>query len=922
MNMNFSFCSTSSEISYAASDNVLRFPVARRLLFAPELAKFGEKWKRNYIDLPCLRGSTRKVLASSRFVPGQLEDSSIVKKSLQRREPVEKLGVVRTLLIDNYDSYTFNIYQALSTINGVPPVVIRNDEWTWEEAYHYLYEDVAFDNIVISPGPGSPMCPADIGICLRLLRECRDIPILGVCLGHQALGYVHGAQVVHAPEPVHGRLSGIEHDGNILFSDIPSGRNSDFKVVRYHSLIIDKESLPKELVPIAWTIYDDTGSFSEKNTGSPLGSGSVIPVSEKLENRSHWPTSHVDGKQNRHILMGIMHSSLPHYGLQFHPESIATTYGSQLFKNFKDITVDYWSRSKSPSLLRRNINDTANMQVTGATQFLKELSRNRFRGNGSSYYENPKKSLFAAKTNGVDVFDLADLSYSKPHVKLLRLKWKKHERLAHKLGGARNIFIELFGKNRGNDTFWLDTSSSDKARGRFSFMGGKGGSLWKQLTFSLSDQSEITSKHAGHLLIEDSQASTEKRFLEEGFLDFLRKELASISYDEKDFTGLPFDFCGGYVGCIGYDIKVECGMPINLHKSKAPDACFFFADNVVAIDHQLDDVYVLSLYEEGTTESSFLNDAEEKLTNLRVSSTGKWKDQTLPVIDSSQCKESFIPDKSKEQYINDVERCMAYIKDGESYELCLTTQNRRKIGNADSLGIYVYLRERNPAPYAAFLNFSNANLSLCCSSPERFLKLDRNGMLEAKPIKGTVARGSTPEEDELLKLQLKLSEKNQAENLMIVDLLRNDLGRVCEPGSVHVPNLMDVESYTTVHTMVSTIRGLKKPDISPVECVRAAFPGGSMTGAPKLRSVEVLDSLENCSRGLYSGSIGYFSYNGTFDLNIVIRTVVIHEDEATIGAGGAIVALSNPEDEFEEMILKTRAPANAVLEFCNDPRRQ
>ncbi|KAL9165425.1 hypothetical protein ABFS82_06G169900 [Erythranthe guttata] len=452
-------------------------------------------------------------------------------------------------------------------------------------------------------------------------------------------------------------------------------------------------------------------------------------------------------------------------------------------------------------------------------------------------------------------------------------------------------------------------------RARFSFMGGKGGPLWKQVTYKLAEKSCSDSKlnHGGNLSIEDAEGSVTSTYLENGFFDLLNQELQSFGYNAADYEGLPFDFYGGYIGYIGYDLKVECGAQSNRHKSTAPDACFFFTDNLVVLDHHTDDIYITSLYE-NTSTNPWLDEIEHKLLNLKIPPL-----KTKSVSSKKIPREGFVAEKSRENYIKDIEKCQKFIKDGESYELCLTTQMTRNVGKKiNSLDLYLNLREKNPAPYAAWLNFPKQNLSICCSSPERFLRLDRNGILEAKPIKGTIARGISPEEDDLRKQQLQYSEKDQAENLMIVDLLRNDLGLVCEAGSVHVPHLMEIESYATVHTMVSTIRGEKRSDVTAVDCVRAAFPGGSMTGAPKLRSMEILDTLETRSRGIYSGCIGYFSYNQTFDLNIVIRTIVINGEDASIGAGGAITALSKPEEEYEEMLLKTRAPTKAVVEFQED----
>ncbi|CAN6220213.1 unnamed protein product [Urochloa humidicola] len=834
-------------------------------------------------------------------------------------EEAAALPPVRTLLIDNYDSYTYNVFQELSVVNGVPPVVVRNDEWTWRDVFNRVYKDRAFDNIVISPGPGSPACPADIGVCLQILSECGDIPILGVCLGHQALGFIHGAKIVHAPEAIHGRLSEIEHDGCNLFNCVPSGRNSGFKVVRYHSLVIEAGSLPDDLMLIAWTASPNLLSYLESDRttvstflGSLDNNFMAIPLEhsisgEEPSNISNGNATESDGSR---VIMAIRHSSRPHYGVQFHPESVATHYGRQIFQNFKKMTRDFGLRSSW--LQERKVHSIGKLercQDNSAGQ-CGSVSRDLLHTERLELWEPNGACMLAKRAIGK---------------KCLRLRWKKVDNFLCSAVGSEDIFAVLFGHQSGEDTFWLDSSSVDKNRARFSFMGGKGGSLWKQMTFHLSGQ---RANCGGTLVTRDAYGSTTNNFIKEGFLEFLNKEIQSIQYNEKDYEGLPFDFHGGFVGYLGYGLKVECDASSNKAKSITPDACFFFADNTVVVDHSNGAVYILSLHEElsssnngdgkcrNSTHNSWLVETEKKLLRLRAMPPGLLINGKAYAISSNVNKQTFLVEKSKDQYITDVQSCLDYIRDGESYELCFTTQMKRRVDYINALQLYLKLRKQNPAPYAAWLNFSSENLSICCSSPERFLRLDRDKILEAKPIKGTIARGRTSEEDECLRLQLKYSEKDQAENLMIVDLLRNDLGKVCEPGSVHVPRLMDVESYKAVHTMVSTVRGTKKSNLSPVDCVKAAFPGGSMTGAPKVRSMEILDSLESSPRGIYSGSIGFFSYNHTFDLNIVIRTVILHNGEATVGAGGAIVAMSDPEAEYNEMMLKARAPTK-VVEDCS-----
>jgi para-aminobenzoate synthetase len=207
------------------------------------------------------------------------------------------------------------------------------------------------------------------------------------------------------------------------------------------------------------------------------------------------------------------------------------------------------------------------------------------------------------------------------------------------------------------------------------------------------------------------------------------------------------------------------------------------------------------------------------------------------------------------------------------------------------------------------------------SSPERFVRVDRGGVVESRPMKGTAARVAEPFEDACRAAELRRDRKTRAENLMIADLVRNDLGRVCALGSVEVPGLMVVEPHATVHQMVTVVRGRLREDADAIECVRAAFPAGSMTGAPKLRTMEIIDRIEGRPRGVYSGVLGFFGVNGAADLSVVIRTLLASPVGLTIGAGGAIVAASDPEAELEEMLLKARpllAAVGGTLEVAGD----
>ena len=692
---------------------------------------------------------------------------------------------MKTLLVDNHDSYTYNVFHLLAAASGEEPMVVNNDAVSWR-----VLTRMDFDAIVLSPGPGHPSRWHDFGVCRDILRYS-EIPVFGICLGHQGIGNLLEGDVKRAPMAMHGRLSRVNHEGKGLFKDVPQG----FSVVRYHSLAI---------------------------TSPPGPEGSVVAWSD-------------DG-----VVMGVEHTKRPIWGVQFHPESISTEYGLKIAQNFFDLAAQH----------RRSV-------------------------------ERPAGRAMIAPRSGRPA-----PAPQPPKAGELELRMRTIQGQAP----TEHVYERLFAD--AETSFWLDSADAPTWLAQCSYMGTTAGAERCFVTYDV-DSGEVEVNHNGVETVEHKS-----------IFDYLDRELKRIGVEPPE--GVQRGLVGGYVGYLGYELKADCGST-NVHSSDMPDAAMMLANRVVAVDHTKDVTYVFALCRGEDPEAELWLDATQDLIEAAIADPPAERPLAPPTDPGGHV--AFRAGRGRERYLADIAKSQAELLAGESYEVCLTDQFSTD-ASPEPFDLYRQLRRSNPSPFAAFLRFGE--YAVVSSSPERFLSVDRDRKVMARPIKGTVSRTEDTEENAARRQALEEDEKTYAEHLMIVDLLRNDLGVVCDVDSVEVPDLMVVEGYATVYQMVSTIVGQLTEERSPIDCVRATFPGGSMTGAPKERTMEIIDDLEEEARGVYSGSIGYFGADGSTDLNIVIRTIVMRPGRTTIGAGGAIVMQSDPEEEYDEILLKARAPMSAI----------
>lgn len=369
------------------------------------------------------------------------------------------------------------------------------------------------------------------------------------------------------------------------------------------------------------------------------------------------------------------------------------------------------------------------------------------------------------------------------------------------------------------------------------------------------------------------------------------------AFGEENQTGLPL--VSGAVGYLSYDFGRRFERVLSCHQKETgvPEAVFVFYDNLIIADQRERKLYLTAREENKSAEDAFRE--MERTARESISLRKPQRQQRIA---------DFVPDFQKQEYEKAVEKMISYIEEGDIY-IANMTQQLRIPGKGQCYDVFHYLRTHNPSPFGAYMNYGD--FQVICASPERFLKVtDKTAV--TRPIKGTRRRGRNRAEDIQLRQELLDSEKDRSELLMIVDLERNDLNCICEPGTVKVPEHCTAEEYATVFHLVSTVEGKLREGANVQELLKAMFPGGSVTGAPKIHAMEIIDRLERSQRGLYTGSIGYVSLDGDCDFNIVIRTAVYKDGMYRLGVGGGITWESDPGFEYEETMQKAKAVLEAV----------
>ncbi|MCC7355537.1 MAG: anthranilate synthase component I [Anaerolineae bacterium] len=452
-----------------------------------------------------------------------------------------------------------------------------------------------------------------------------------------------------------------------------------------------------------------------------------------------------------------------------------------------------------------------------------------------------------------------------------------------------SVYLRLRGQG---PSFLLESVEQGEQIGRYSFLGTQ-----PTMTLTAHGDRVILGGGAGASLAEHQGDPLQV------LADVLARR-RSVS-----LPGLP-RFTGGAVGYLGYDLvrfmeRLPATAPHDL--AAIPDAIFLFADQLVIFDHVRHRLLVMTNARlEGDLTSAYA-EAVSRVDAL----VARIRNPLVPpapavTSDGNGWESNF----TQAGYEAAVCRAKEYIAAGDIFQVVLSQRLRRRT-RADSFTIYRALRMLNPSPYMYYLELPG-DVRVVGSSPEMLVRLEENGRAELRPIAGTRKRGATPEEDAALAAELRSDPKERAEHVMLVDLGRNDLGRVCQYGSVSVPELMVTEHYSHVMHLVSRVQGQLRPGLTAFDLLRATFPAGTLSGAPKVRAMEIIEELEGTRRGPYGGAVGYFGYGGTMDTCITIRTIVMKGDACYLQAGAGIVADSDPAREYEETLNKARALAVAV----------